>query len=177
MARPVEMTSWIGDDNDAIRELVKNRMIPRIRNAAQAPQVREWARINFAHTTQAEEAERILYWVRRHMIYTPDPPDVEHVKWPSALFDEIRRLGHATGDCDDYVMLYAAITSARDIPTRLVIAARHPVVDGTGEYQFDHIYTRVQLDSGQDWTPVDPSSEGALGWETPERYLTEAFDV
>ncbi len=176
MPRPVEMTSWIGDDNDAIRDLVKQRMIPRIRDAGRSQQVREWARINFGNMSQAAEAEHILYWVRRNMVYTPDPPNVEHVKWPSALFDEIRRLGHATGDCDDYVMLYATLTVARDIPTRLTIAARHPVVDGTGEYQFDHIYTRVQLDAG-DWRPVDPSSEGALGWETPERYLTEDFDV
>jgi hypothetical protein len=171
------MTSWIGDDNHAIRELVKDRMIPRIRDAGANRGVREWARVNFGQDTQAHEAELILYWVRRHMIYTPDPPDVEHVKWPSALFDEIRRLGHATGDCDDYVMLYASITTARDIPTRLVITARHPVVDGTGEYQFDHIYTRVRPDSGQDWIPVDPSSEGAMGWETTERYLTEDFDA
>jgi hypothetical protein len=176
MPRPIEMTSWIGDDNNAIRELVKDRMVPRIRDAGHARTVREWARINFGQGTQVEEAESILYWVRRHMVYTPDPPEVEHVKWPSALFDEIRRLGHATGDCDDYVMLYAAITAARDIPTRLTITARHPVVDGTGEYQFDHIYTRVKPDAG-DWIPVDPSSEGAMGWETSERYLTEDFDV
>lgn len=177
MPRPVEMTSWIGDDNDAIRDLVKNRMIPRIRDAAQNRLVQTWARINFGQSNQKNEAENILYWVRRSMIYTPDPPDVEHVKWPSALFDEIRRLGHATGDCDDYVMLYATVTAARNIPTQLRVAARHPVVDGTGEYQFDHIYTRVKPDYGQDWIPVDPSSEGALGWETPERYLTEDFDV
>jgi transglutaminase-like putative cysteine protease len=177
MAQPVEMTSWIGDDNDAIRELVRDRMIPRIKDAAESRTVREWARINFAQVTQAEEAESILYWVRRHMLYTPDPPDIEHVKWPSALFDEIRRLGHATGDCDDYVMLYAAITRARDIPTQLRITARKPVVDGTGEYQFDHIYTRVKPDYGGAWIPVDPSSEGAMGWETTERYLTEDFDA
>lgn len=176
MPNPVEMVSWIGDDNNAIRDLVRNRMVPRIRDAADHPAVQQWSKIQFGHEDQEREAEAMLYWVRRHMTYTPDPVDIEHIKWPSALFYEINRLGSATGDCDDYVMLYATLTASRGIPTQVRIAARHQVVDATGEYQFDHIYVRVKLNSGQAWTVVDPSSEGALGWEVAT-YNTEDFDV
>ena len=174
MSHPVEMTSWIGDNNADLRLLVTQRMIPVIQRSS--VMLKDWTRIQFGGFSQQKEAENMLYWVRRHMLYTPDPPDIEHIKWPSVMLSEIGRLGHSVGDCDDYVMLYATLVRSREIPTRIVLTAREPVLDGAGEYQFDHIYTRVRVD-WQNWITVDPSSEGAMGWETNPRYLTEDFDV
>lgn len=175
MPRPVEITCWLPDDNAGIRLIVEERMIPRILASVQLPHLALFAN-SFERQTREQEAVELFYWVRGHMVYTPDPPDEEVIKWPSVLMDEIWRLGHAVGDCGSYVMLYATLLAIRRIPTRLVTIARQPVGDGAGEAQFDHIYTRVNL-IGSEWTPADPTGTVAFGWEYDPVYHLEEYDI
>jgi hypothetical protein len=174
MPRPVEITRWVPDDNSGIRLIVQEHMIPRIRDSIHLSHIALFVNA-FQRQTQQQEAEALFYWVRGHMLYTPDPPDEELIKWPSVLMDEIRRLGRALGDCDDYVMLLATFTLCRGIPTRLVVIARQPLDDGAGQHQLDHIYLSLNLDG--EWTPVDPTGEVAFGWEYEPVYRREEFDV
>ena len=177
MARPVEITRWVPDDNSGIREIVTQRMIPRIRESAGQSHVYLFAN-PFERAQPEQSLSALLYWVRGHMIYTPDPPDEELIKWPSVLLDEIRRHGQALGDCDDYVMLFAALAVALGFQVRLVVIARKNVDDGAGQAQLDHIYTRVFVDGA--WLGVDPTGDVALGWEHGQHYpiyREEVYDV
>lgn len=167
MPRQVEIVRWVPDDNSGIRLIVQERMIPRIRESAYLPSIALFAN-PFERAQPQQTVEALLYWVRGHMIYTPDPPDEELIKWPSVLLDEIRRHGQALGDCDDYVMLFATLVHARGIPIRLVTIARKLVDDGAGQPQLDHIFTRVFIDG--EWIGVDPTGDVALGWEHGQHY-------
>jgi transglutaminase-like putative cysteine protease len=175
MPRPVELARWVPDDNSGVRFIVQERMIPRILSSAKLVDIATFAAA-FDRDTVQQSAESLMYWVRGHMIYTPDPPDEEFIRWPTVLMAEIRQLGTAVGDCDDYVMLYAALTVARQIPTRIVLIARHDVDDGAGQHQFDHIYTEVEIEDNV-WVPVDPTGDVAFGWEHEPVYRKEKFDV
>lgn len=175
MARPVDLTRWVPDDNSGVRKIVREHMIPAMVAASRHADIVTFANA-FVRETQQQEAEALLYWTRGHMVYTPDPPNEELIKWPSVLMNEIRVHGQALGDCDDYVMLYATLLLARGIETRIVLIARQAVDDGSGQYQFDHIYVEALLDD--EWTPIDPTSDQvALGWEHHPAYRKEAFDI
>lgn len=176
MPRPVELTRWVPDDNNGVRIIVREHMIPRIVQSAQYADIVTFANA-FQRETQAQEAEALLYWVRGHMLYTPDPPGEEYIKWPTVLMNEIRTLGRAVGDCDEYVMLYGTLTVARHIPTSLVVIAREPLDDGAGEYQFDHIYTALAVGPREELVPVDPSGDVAMGWEYERVYNKEVYPI
>jgi transglutaminase-like putative cysteine protease len=167
MARPVEITRWVPDDNAGIRMIVAESMIPRIRESIHLPSVYLFTN-PFERAQPEQTISALLYWVRGHMIYTPDPPNEELIKWPSVLLDEIRRHGQALGDCDDYVMLFATFALSRGFAVRLVTIARKEVDDGAGQMQLDHIYTRVLIDG--EWIAVDPTGDVALGWEHGQHY-------
>ena len=174
--RPVEMARWIPDDNSGVRYAVQERMIPRIVQSAQYADIVTFANA-FQRETQAQEAEALLYWVRGHMLYTPDPPGEEYIRWPTVLMAEIRSQRRAVGDCDDYVMLYATLTVARHIPTSIILIAREPLNDGAGEYQFDHIYTGLAIGPRDEMVPVDPTGDVAMGWEYERVYLKEVYPI
>ncbi len=174
MAQHVEVRWLVGDDNDAVRWIVQQRMIPRLHTAR--VHMVQWARM-FASSTQEETVTRMLYWVRGHMLFTDDPPGEELIKSPLALMQEIAMLQRAVGDCDDYVMLFGGLVHAADVPLRLTVMARKPVLDITGnEYQIDHVYTHVRMDN-TDWIPIDPTGTAAIGWEQTPHYLKESYDV
>lgn len=173
MARQIETTWLVGDDNHAVRWIVAERMVPRIKVARIA--LLPFAR-TFASDTQEETVSRMLYWVRGHMVYVDDPPNEEFIKSPMVLLNEILTLGKAVGDCDDYVMIFGGLVHAADVPLRLTLMARKPVFDLNGEYQIDHIYTHARLD-GSDWIPIDPTGTAAIGWEQTPAYLKESYDV
>lgn len=174
MAQRVEVRWLVGDDNNAVRWIVRERMVPRLHDAR--PLLERWVGDTFVAPTDARTVENILYWVRGNMLFTEDPPGEELIKSPMALLDEIFTIRHGLGDCDDYVMLFGGLVLAATIPLRLVLVARHPELDTRGEYRIDHIYTEVRMDKG-DWTPVDPTGTAAIGWEQTPYYLKETFDV
>jgi transglutaminase-like putative cysteine protease len=81
----------------------------------------------------------IYDWFNRHWTYLNDPVEVELVKDPERLLEEIAQKGRALGDCDDAsTFLYAACRTI-GIPARFARAGftRGPLADGS---KFSHVF-------------------------------------
>lgn len=118
----------------------------------------------------------LLYrWLSEHMVYVPDgeaPDSVgleEEIRSPEYLLDKIERYGYAFGDCDDFVILFAALLLAAGIPARLVL------VSARSDREFDHVYLRLLTARG--WVAADAIRGEALGWEVPAGRVTHRAEL
>lgn len=64
----------------------------------------------------------IYDWFMRHWTYLNDPNEVELVKDPERLLEEIARKGRALGDCDDASVFLAASVRTIGAPARFARA-------------------------------------------------------
>lgn len=122
--------------------------------------------------SDAERAETVFEWVRRHLTYTPDHDDgltIEEIRTPGYLLIEIERLGTALGDCDDYVVLLGALLIRLGYPVTLVAISRHE------DQQLDHVYLAVDTDEGR--YTADGIVAEPFGWEVPEDEVTNRVEV
>lgn len=128
-----------------VRECRKN---PVIRQAATStifltPEKDEW-----------HETEAIFNLVRDSVRYVRDVFDVETLSTPMAT------LAGRIGDCDDQIMLLAAMLESVGYPTRFVIEGySNPDV-------FEHVYLQ-SLIAGQ-WVSMDPTEPYLMGWSPPD---------
>lgn len=105
----------------------------------------------------------IFEWVRSHMLYTPDFNNgevIEEIKTPGYLIQEIAALGKALGDCDDYVVLLAALYLRGGHRVVLVAISRH------ADQLLDHVYLTV------DGVAADGIVRYPFGWEVPASEVT-----
>ncbi len=119
--------------------------------------------------THAEIASVMFNWVREHMLYTDDiavdpinAPGwdiVDVIKQPQVILDEILALGHATGDCDDYVIWLGSLYYDVGYGVTLV----NVVQKGTEQ---EHVYLRVATPDGV--YAADGIVAEDFGWELPE---------
>lgn len=112
------------------------------------------------------EAEALLTWVRNHVRYTRDPIDVETVKSPTALLQEIVESSthRAAADCDDQVVLLAALLSSIGYGTRFV--AYRADADRPADYS--HVALEAQL-PGAGIVTLDPiMREWRIGEHVPD---------
>lgn len=58
---------------------------------------------------------RLAQFVRRALVYVCDPINSEFVQTPDVLLCLINRDGSAAGDCDDHVLLFAALAESLGI--------------------------------------------------------------
>jgi transglutaminase-like putative cysteine protease len=107
------------------------------------------------------ELERLFEFVRDRIEYRLDPLDTERVQDPVATLE----LG--SGDCDDKVVLLAALAGSLGHLSRFVAQSS----DG---HTFDHVY--LETDAGRGWVALDPTADGhggvvraAPGWRNPTR--------
>lgn len=107
------------------------------------------------------ELERLFEFVRDGIEYRLDPLDTERVQDPVATLE----LG--AGDCDDKVVLLAALAGSLGHLSRFVAQSS----DGR---LFDHVY--LETDAGRGWVALDPTADGhggvvraAPGWRNPTR--------
>jgi transglutaminase-like putative cysteine protease len=104
------------------------------------------------------EIGRLFEFVRDRITYRLDPVDAERVQ------DPVATLEIGSGDCDDLVVLLAALLGSLGYWSRFV--AQTP--DGV---QFDHVYLEVETPRG--WLALDPTADGhgviraAPGWRNP----------
>lgn len=103
--------------------------------------------------------ERLQGWVRDHIRYVSDPRRVEMVQTPP------QTLSILTGDCDDKVVLLAALLESMGFTTRFA------AIQENHEPVFTHVMTQVRLgtrwvnletilrDVGAGWYPTH-----ATGW-------------
>ncbi len=63
--------------------------------------------------------------VKKKLIYTSDPDDVELIQRPRTLLTRLNELGPpGSGDCDDFSALAVSLAYAYDIPCIIVLAGR-----------------------------------------------------
>jgi transglutaminase-like putative cysteine protease len=90
----------------------------------------------------------IFDWVKRNMVYQPDPAGSELVQTPARLLGIIQQGGRAPGDCDDHVVLLGSLLVALGIPARVA------GVKINGAAWFNHVIIMVRLDGV--WKDLDP---------------------
>lgn len=104
------------------------------------------------NTTPGGRAACLLAWVRRNLLFTPDPFGTELLQTPGATL----QLG--IGDCDDLTTLLLALARAVGIRAR-------PVGQGSGG-RFSHVAPQLYI--GGRWAWADPSLQDArLGAAAP----------
>jgi len=129
-----------------------------------------------------KQAAALLAWVQ-------DPKNFYYVNEPGErLQDPIYTLKVKTGDCDDVVLVLAALFESIGLPWRLVLSGRGPdkeklrYVEGNpipSDVRWGHIYLAVGTPAFQPstWYFCEPTIQGVpLGWDVvsgDESYLPE----
>lgn len=86
----------------------------------------------------------IYHWFNRRFHFVNDPIQVELVKDPERLLEEISARGIAIGDCDDASTFLGAAPRTLGIPTRLVRTGFRDVPKGRLEGPFTHVLVVAQ---------------------------------
>lgn len=84
-------------------------------------------------------ARTINNWVVNRMVYLPDPDGGEFIQTPAVLLNTIERDGRAYGDCDDHVVLLAAMLNS------IGIRAKAAGVKLFGSDVYNHVVVEYQL--------------------------------
>jgi len=125
-----------------------------IRLESPAPVVRAYAALISRRSAPDDHDSRLLAirrFVSDHMVYLPDPVDVEAVGLPSYHLEAIRTTGGTAGDCDDAAALAAALARSAGRPVRLAVASFLP------SQKLHHIWAEGLGRSG--WIDLDPFRE------------------
>ncbi len=110
------------------------------------------------------EVQAISNYVRGKVRYTNE--GVETLKSPRLMMNEIKKYGKAVGDCDDHVILWAAMHRALGNPVRFKVVSQKR--DRTGGHVYGEVYAR-----GTGWIADDLIvKHKPLGWSIPERERT-----
>jgi hypothetical protein len=110
---------------------------------------------NVQEKDQLGEVTAIHQWVMDHLRYVRDPYGVEFITYPETLAFE-----RQDGDCDDHVILEAALLGSIGIPT-------HFVTVGFKNQPFSHVYLGAVV--GGRFIPLDPIVKNKpVGWEAPD---------
>jgi transglutaminase-like putative cysteine protease len=113
-------------------------------------------------------AYTIRAWLARWFRFVPDALDVETLRTPDYLLQELATRGAMTGDCDDAAVLGAALGKAVGLPARFVVLGFASAGDA-----FGHVYAQLQTQAGN-WVSLDVTKpRGPL--EPPSRTL--AYDI
>lgn len=114
-------------------------------------------------------AQSIYDAVAGAILFAEDPPG-EMIQSPDVLITESRELGHALGDCDDYVSLLAACYHAAGVPVRLRVVSQRE------DQEADHIYVEVNAPftrrlltspSPDEWLTADPTAPDPVTGQMP----------
>lgn len=114
---------------------------------------------------QYGEVNSVHEWVKAHLRYVRDPLWYEFVTMPETLAFE-----RADGDCDDHVVLEAALLGAIGIPSRFVVYAFK------GSPVYSHVAMQARV--GNDWINLDPIVKGQdAGWSVPDATDTKFYGI
>lgn len=93
----------------------------------------------------------IIWFVRSHLVYLPDPDGSEYVISPVEIITQLMNGGQPKGDCDDHVLLLNSMLLSVGVQCRVVGVS---LFDPT---RFDHVISSVY--TGTDWQDVDPCNK------------------
>ena len=110
------------------------------------------------------EIQAVSNFVRRNIRYTHE--SIETLKSPRVLIDEIKRYGKAVGDCDDHVILWAALHKS------LGNRVRFKVISQRRDKLANHIFAEVYSPK-RGWITDDTIVKNQpLGWKVPGKQIT-----
>jgi hypothetical protein len=106
--------------------------------------------------------EAVTAWVRENLRYQWDPWDAEVLTSAPRLLRDVAA-GYAYGDCDDWVILVAALLRSGGIPVLV------KGIQGKAESrELDHVYLLAGDPRTDVWTAIDPINRSQpVGWEPP----------
>lgn len=90
---------------------------------------------------QASQLLALAAFVRSRVVYVADPLNLEFIQSPDRMLLDIAHDGRARGDCDDHVLLFAALCEALGIPCDIAAVAAPGNTTGTP----DHVIAVAQL--------------------------------
>ncbi len=111
------------------------------------------------------EVDAIHRYVQQSLRYVHDPLWYEMITYPETLAFETM-----TGDCDDHVVLEAALLGAVGIPSRFV------TYGFKGKIAQSHVAMEAKVGNG--WVPLDPIvKDKPAGWSVPDASNTVRYGV
>lgn len=140
-------------DADAVATLA--HMAELVKHGASLPVVRATAESIIATVPPRDAGNQIdalRYWLATAVHFVSDPVDIELVKHPAVLLEEITTTGQAFGDCDDAAVLGAALGESIGLPARFVALGF-----GTPDAPLAHVLT--ELWDGQAWRDLDVTTQ------------------
>lgn len=85
----------------------------------------------------------IYNWFARHYTFVNDPIEVELVKDPERMLEEIEATGRTLGDCDDASTFLVSATRCIGIPATLVRVGFKKTPLGRTEGPYTHVYAKA----------------------------------
>lgn len=126
-------------------------MISETIAGAHHPRLRELASYAGIHARNELELGRAYTrLVRERVGFMFDPADVELVRTPGAIADDILSARPVFGDCDDMALLLATLLYSRGIQVAYVTISTSP-----HNKEFRHVFVAAKI--GQRWETFDPS--------------------
>jgi hypothetical protein len=104
-------------------------------------------------------AQAIHQWIVDNIKYLHDPPGVETLVAPWLMLE------HRGGDCDDHVMLFAAVCEAAGLPARFATIKADP----SSPSEYSHVFSQVFLEGK--WVTSDTTMpQHPFGWDPGAKY-------
>lgn len=156
-----------GEDDDQNTDQTVSWMLALIKADAKSPIVQK-ATMRALSSGDRDAAASIFRYIRQTVRFQSDavtatlaglarPQETEVLMRPADLL----AMPDPAGDCDDFVMLAAAMLTAARIPVRVVAIEQDPDMPGL----FSHVYAEAYLDGT--WEAFDASHGQHIGWFVP----------
>lgn len=117
-----------------------------------------------------QEVKALFNYVQSHFHYVNDPTDIELIKTPDTVDNEITRTGVFIGDCDDASTYLASLLKSVGFSPYFIVAAPD---DGNG-FDLSHVYVRVLLPQYGQAVSLDVTAKGKpFGWSVPAVRIQE----
>jgi hypothetical protein len=101
------------------------------------------------------EIAAVYYYVLNHTRYANDPRTVELVRRPARIVAELARGKTPSLDCDDLVVLQAALLLSLGREVRIVTIAFRKAMY-RGQVQYSHVYLQAKEPRSSKWIVLDP---------------------
>lgn len=112
------------------------------------------------------EISAVYDFVTHVLHYVDDPADVELLKNPVLIDQNVTDQGYFMGDCDDASGYLAALLKSVGYQVQFVIVTP----DKADGFDYRHIYVRVWKPQEGIWLGLDPTAKAfPMGWEVPNK--------
>lgn len=112
------------------------------------------------------EISAIYDFVTSALHYVDDPADIELIKSPILIDQDVSDKGYFMGDCDDASAYLAALLKSVGYQVQLVIVTP----DAASGFDYRHIFVRVWKPKATEWLALDATAKSyPMGWEVPNK--------